>query len=67
MAQWKYRCHSCGCNLNHGSKYRQSTRKKVDHKNEATLQNPMGGNVAKDTLWKKWWNPATYKPHDKPE
>lgn len=47
-----------GCNLNHDSKDCRSVRRKTDHKNEATLQNPMGGNTAKDAFWNKWWNPV---------
>jgi hypothetical protein len=65
--QWKYWCHSCGCNLNHDSKDCRSVRRKTDHKDEATKTNPMNGNVAKDELWQKWWNPANHKPYDKPE
>ena len=64
--QWVHWCYSCGCNLNHDSKDCKRNRKK-DHKDAATMQNPMGGNVKRDALWNKWWNPATYMPHDKPE
>ena len=65
--QWKFWCHSCGCNLNHDSEKCKSARKKKGHKNEATIQNPMGGNTAKDAFFNKWWNPADHKPYDKPE
>jgi hypothetical protein len=65
--QWNNWCHSCGCNLSHDSKDCKFTRRKAGHKDEATKDNPMGGYAAKDALWKKWWNPVTHKPHDKPE
>jgi hypothetical protein len=65
--QWQNWCHSCGCNLSHNSKDCKSTRRKPGHKDEATTDNPMGGNISKDALWKKWWNPVKHKPYDNPE
>ena len=65
--QWKFWCHSCGCNLHHDSKDCKSARKKSGHKNEATIQNPMGGNDAKDAFYNKWWSPVDHKPYDNPE
>lgn len=65
--QWKFWCHSCGCNLNHNSKDCRSFKKKNGHKDEATMQNPMGGNEGKNEFYNKWWNPVDHKPYDKPE
>ena len=65
--QWKFWCHSCGCNLNHNSNNCTSFKKKSGHKDEATMQNPMGGNEGKNELHNKWWSPVDHKPYDKPE
>ena len=65
--QWKFWCHSCGCNLNHNSNNCTSFKKKSGHKDEATMQNPMGGNEGMNELHNKWWSPVDHKPYDKPE
>ena len=65
--QWKFWCHSCGCNLNHNSNNCTSFKKKSGHKDEATMQNPMGGNEGKNELHNKWWSPVDHKPYDRPE
>jgi len=66
--QWKFWCHSCGCNLQHNSDgCKNPRRRKEGHKDEATKANPMGGNEAKNALWHRWCQPSTNKPFDKPE
>ena len=40
---------------------------KSGHKDEATMQNPMGGNEARNEFHNKWWSPVDHKPYDKPE
>ena len=65
--QWKFWCYSCGCNLNHDSKGCHSFKKKKDHKDDATMQNPMGGNESRNEFHNKWWSPVDHKPYDNPE
>jgi len=63
--QWKKWCWSCGVNLSHNSEaHRSEFRKLPGHNNTATTTNPLGGNIAKDGLWMKWWSPHDKEIHD---
>jgi hypothetical protein len=66
--QWKHWCHSCGCNLQHDSKDCTNPRRRREgHKDAATYENPMGGNITRNGLWHRWCQPGTNRPFDSPE
>ena len=52
--QWRSWCYTCGVNLNHNSINCKRTKCAGHDANpEATMENPLGGNVAKNRLWMK--------------
>lgn len=59
--QWKFYCYSCGVTVHHSSP--DCPRKKPGHKDEATFQNQLGGNNAKNHLWMMWCHPVTSRVH----
>ena len=61
---WTFWCHTHGANLSHNSQ--NCSRPKADHKKEATQNNPMGGNSARDYLTGQWCHPVHHTPHASP-
>ena len=61
--QWKYWCHTCGCNLHHNSDACPPKKQRPGHVASATKDNPQGGNAKKDRLWMLWCHPSGRTAH----
>ena len=62
--QWTFWCHSHGSNLSHNSN--NCTHRKGNHKDEATKDNPMGGNSSRDYLDGLYCHPVLHTQHTSP-
>ena len=63
--QWRSWCYMCGVNLNHNSSNCKRTKRAGHDANpEATMENPLGGNVTKNRLWMKGCHPITNIAYD---